>query len=42
MVELDHRPIGAGTPGKLTACIIKEFRQRVREDGVRLGVGARR
>jgi branched-chain amino acid aminotransferase len=42
MVELDHRSIGAGTPGKLTACIIKEFRQRVREDGVRLGVGARR
>jgi branched-chain amino acid aminotransferase len=41
MVDLDYRPIGAGNPGELTARIIAEFRQRVREDGVRIGVGVR-
>jgi branched-chain amino acid aminotransferase len=41
MVELDHRPIGDGKPGELTEKIIAEFRQRVREDGVRVGVGVR-
>jgi branched-chain amino acid aminotransferase len=42
MVELDHRPIGTGKPGELTARIIAEFRQRVREDGVRIGARAYR
>ncbi|MCX7993232.1 MAG: aminotransferase class IV [Fimbriimonadales bacterium] len=41
MIELDHRPIGDGKPGELTEKIIGEFRQRVREDGVRIGVHAR-
>lgn len=41
MIELDYRPIGSGKPGELTEKIIVEFRQRVREDGVRLGVGVR-
>lgn len=41
MVELDHRPIGDGKPGEITEKIIREFRQRVREDGVRLGVSVR-
>ncbi|MFN4032830.1 MAG: branched-chain-amino-acid transaminase [Fimbriimonadales bacterium] len=39
MVELDHRPIGAGKPGEITEQIIAEFRQRVREVGVRIGAG---
>lgn len=41
MVMLDGRPIGDGKPGELTEKIIHEFRQRVREDGVRIGVGVR-
>lgn len=39
MVELDHRPIGPGKPGEITEQIIAEFRQRVCEVGVRIGVG---
>ena len=39
MVSLDHRPIGDGKPGEMTQRIIQEFRQRVREQGVRIGVG---
>jgi branched-chain amino acid aminotransferase len=41
MVSLDHRPIGDGKPGEMTQRIIQEFRQRTREQGVRIGVGVR-
>ncbi|MCS6920210.1 MAG: branched-chain-amino-acid transaminase [Fimbriimonadales bacterium] len=41
MVELDYRPIGDGKPGEITERIIADFRQRVREVGVRIGAGVR-
>ncbi|GIV09742.1 MAG: branched chain amino acid aminotransferase [Fimbriimonadales bacterium] len=41
MTELDHRPIGDGKPGVITEQIIAEFRQRVREIGVRIGASVR-